>query len=227
MTFKVDWERWRLVRRTSERHERWIFSSCVNRPISNVITYFLLGTGVTPNHISIFTIFLGFLAFLSFIYGRFIFGGVLVQVASIVDGGDGEIARAKNLSSELGMIVDSLSDRLVEALLCAGVGYGVWRVKGSPYGLVFALVGLLGLFMDPYLAELVKARTGSPLHVATKLIEQKLRFSPADRGLRLFAVFVASILHYPEFGLLLVGATSLLYSTIKFAVWLKVSRAAQ
>lgn len=219
---KFDRERWKRVKKTSERHEGWMFSTRLNRPISNVITYLLLETNITPNQISASTILIGFLAFQSYIQGRFVLGGLLTQFSSIVDGVDGEIARAKGLSSELGMIVDSLSDRLVEAFICAGIGYSVWQREASPYGLVVAFVGLFGLFMDPYLAELVNARTGRPLHIGTRLIEEKLRFSPADRGMRLFIIFIASVLQYPEIGLLLVGSTSLLYATIKFIVWLKV-----
>lgn len=35
-------------------------------------------------------------------------------------------------------------------------------------------------------------------------------------------IFIASVLQYPEIGLLLVGSTSILYATIKFFVWLWV-----
>lgn len=219
---KFDRERWKQVRKTSERHENWTFSTRLNRPFSNVITYFLLETNITPNQISVSTIFIGLFALQSYIQGRFVLAGLLLQFSSIIDGVDGEIARAKNLSSKLGMIVDSLCDRLVEAFICAGIGYSVLQRYGSSYGLVVAMVGLFGLIMDPYLAELVRSRTGEPLHIGTKLIEEKLKFSPADRGMRLFIIFIASVLQYPEIGLLLVGSTSILYATIKFFVWLWV-----
>ena len=219
---KFDRERWKQVRKTSERHEHWAFSTRLNRPFSNIITYFLLETNITPNQISVSTIFIGFFSFLSYIQGRFVLGGLLLQISSIVDGVDGEIARAKKISSKLGMIVDSICDRLVEAFISAGIGFSVLQRYGPSYGYVVAMVGLFGLIMDPYLAELVRSRTGQPLHIGTKLIEEKLRFSPADRGMRLFIIFIASVLQYPEIGLLLVGSTSILYATIKFFVWLWV-----
>lgn len=74
---------------------------------------------------SISTIFLAIGAGLAYIYGNFIAGGILVQLVNIVDGVDGEIARIKHLGSPFGEILDSLSDRVVEIVLCLSIGYGV------------------------------------------------------------------------------------------------------
>lgn len=221
MKLKMDLERWRLIRRVSERHERWLFSTHVNRPLSNLITYLLLETRVTPNQVSLSTIPVALLSSLSYLYDRPIIGGLLLQLSSILDGVDGEIARASGVASPLGRVIDSLCDRVVEASVCLAIGYSSWFSSGSLLGFLYAVLGLIGLFIDPYLAELVKARTGRPLHETTRLIEARLRLSPADRGLRIFIIFLASLLHKPELGLLAVGLLSIAYTAVKFFYWLR------
>jgi len=37
----LDLEKWRHIRRVSERHERWLFSTYINRPVSILITSLL------------------------------------------------------------------------------------------------------------------------------------------------------------------------------------------
>jgi len=43
--------------------------------------------------------------------------GILVQLASIVDGVDGELARARNMASPVGAFLDSLLDRIADAFV--------------------------------------------------------------------------------------------------------------
>ncbi|RLG81734.1 MAG: CDP-alcohol phosphatidyltransferase family protein, partial [Thermoprotei archaeon] len=51
-------------------------------------------------------------------------GGILVEVASILDGIDGEIARLTKKSSRFGAFLDSVLDRFVDiAVLTAGSSY--------------------------------------------------------------------------------------------------------
>jgi CDP-L-myo-inositol myo-inositolphosphotransferase len=220
----MDLERWRLIRRVSERHERWLFSTHINRPLSNLITYLLLETSVTPNQVSLSTIPVAVVSSLSYLYGRPIIGGLLLQLSSILDGVDGEIARVRGIASPLGRVIDSLCDRVVEASVCLAIGYASSLLSASLIGFLYATLGLIGLFIDPYLAELVKARTGRPLHETTRLIEARLRFSPADRGLRIFIIFLTSLLHRPELGLLAVGLLSIVYAAVKFLYWLRMRK---
>ena len=216
-------EKWRHIRRVSERHERWLFSTYINRPVSNLITYLILDTPITPNQVSLSTIPIALLASLSYLLGRPILGGLLFHLSSILDGVDGEIARARGVSSPLGRIIDSLCDRVVEASICLAIGYASSLRYSSPIGFLYASLGLIGFFIDPYLAEVVKARIGRPLHEAVRMLEGRLRFSPADRGMRIFIVLIASLLGRPELGLLAVGLLSTIYTAIKFLYWLRTS----
>ena len=75
-------EKWRIIRERSEHHERWLVSTYLNRPFSNVITYFLMDVNVTPNQISAFTIIPSLLTFISYYLGNFVLGGILTQIVS-------------------------------------------------------------------------------------------------------------------------------------------------
>jgi len=221
---KLNWEKWRLLRERSEHHKRWLVSTYLNRPFSNVITYFLLDRDVTPNQISAFTSLFSLLVFLAYSTGNFILGGVLTQVTSIIDGVDGEVARAKNLCSEIGGVLDSIFDRFAEIMICTGIAIGVSAVRDAYTAWLFSAVGVIGFLIDAYIAELVKARTGRPLHGTVKRIEEKLRFSPSDRGMKLMIIFILSLLGLPEWGVLLVGLISIFYAVAKLYLWLADQR---
>jgi len=216
----LDSEKWKLIREKSEHHQRWLVSTYLNRPFSNVITYFLIDRNITPNQISAFTSLFSVFVFLSYVFGHFVLGGILTQIVSIIDGVDGEIARAKNLCSSIGGVLDSIFDRLAEILICIGVGLGVSTVKGTKSAWLFSLIGIIGFLIDTYIAELVKSRTGRSLHEAIERLEERLRFSPSDRGLKLLIICILSVLGLPEWGVLLAGLISIFYAVTKFSIWL-------
>lgn len=213
-------EKWRLIRERSEHHKRWVVSTYLNRPLSNVITYFLIDRDVTPSQISAFTSIFSLLVSLAYSMGNFVLGGVLTQITSIVDGVDGEIARAKNLCSEIGGVLDSIFDRFAEIMICIGVAVGVSTVRDAYTAWLFSAVGIIGFLIDTYIAELVKSRTGLSLHETVKRIEEKLRFSPSDRGMKLMIIFILSLFGLPEWGVLLAGLISIFYAVAKFSLWL-------
>ena len=92
-------------------------SQWLNRPISRRISRFLVRTEVTPDQITLFSFFL-------FLIGAgclaspqpfwWIIGGVIIQLTSILDGCDGEIARLKVRSSAQGAWLDTILDRYAD-----------------------------------------------------------------------------------------------------------------
>lgn len=107
-----------------------LVSRYLNRPLSRVATRLLLRFPTTPNAwtLLIFPIpIVAALILLQGTYRSFLLGLVLFQVFSILDGCDGEIARAKFLESERGRRLDDLFDVLSNVLLVAGLGTGLSR----------------------------------------------------------------------------------------------------
>jgi len=208
---------WDSLKRSHKHKETAFVSAYINSPCYHFITRFLIDKNVTPNQVSISTIFLAIGAAIAYIYGNFIAGGILIQLVNIVDGVDGEIARIKHLGSPFGEILDSLSDRVVEIVLCLAIGYGVWSARGSILGWVFSLVGIIGFLGGNYLTELVGARGRKEiLKKSWRELKRLIKFRLNHRSNQLFIVFVLSLLGRPELALLLVGIISILYSALRF-----------
>jgi hypothetical protein len=104
-----------------------IVSRYLNRPISRLVTRALLKFPITPTAwtlmILVFPI-AGALIMTRGDYWGFVIGTILYQIHSILDGCDGEIARAKNLPSERGRRIDNWCDHggTFLMVICLGIG---------------------------------------------------------------------------------------------------------
>lgn len=115
-----------------------LVSRFMNRPISRSITRRLLQHDVDPNAWTIWMLALPVAAFLLLVRGDYVgilFGAALFQLYSIVDGCDGEIARARYLESERGARIDDLCDLGGSVLFVVGLGLGLFRSRASAYAL--------------------------------------------------------------------------------------------
>jgi len=94
-------------------------SKIINRKISTRITSYILSRNlpVTPNQISLLSFLTAVAASLLYVARLPALAGVLVQTSSIIDGVDGELARARRISNPVGAFVDSILDRLADALI--------------------------------------------------------------------------------------------------------------
>ncbi|MFU8802719.1 MAG: CDP-alcohol phosphatidyltransferase family protein [Bradymonadaceae bacterium] len=112
-----------------------IVSRHINRHISLGISRRIAHTGITPNHISIFTFSLGILAAVIAAVGgywAFLIAGLIYQINSVVDGVDGELARVKYEFSLVGEWLDTLSDDFSDLFIYIGLGIGAWRTVDFP-----------------------------------------------------------------------------------------------
>jgi len=92
----------------------------INKRISIPLSLLFARLRVLPNAITIVNFFLGVLAIALIFSNRLIdqaAGGILVQLCSIIDGCDGEVARMTTRFSKLGGLLDTLSDQLLAVAL--------------------------------------------------------------------------------------------------------------
>jgi phosphatidylglycerophosphate synthase len=85
------------------------------RPIGYVLALVAKAIHVTPNQVTIFSIFVGVAGGHMFYYNDLtlnIYGMLLLMFAQALDGADGQLARMTNSQSQLGRILDGLSDNL-------------------------------------------------------------------------------------------------------------------
>ena len=115
-------------------------SRFLNRPISSRLTRLLVKF---PIHPSAFTMAIFVLPLVAGIflqrgdYLSVLLGAAIFQVFSILDGCDGEIARAKNLESKFGERLDNLCDFLGSLIYVLALGSGLHHFKE---GVVCALL---------------------------------------------------------------------------------------
>ncbi|ASJ05852.1 CDP-alcohol phosphatidyltransferase [Thermococcus pacificus] len=123
----------------------------LNRKISTEISALLVDK-VTPNQMTAFTFALGiFSALLTLV--SLPLAGILYQLSSILDGVDGEIARAQLRTSRLGGYIDSILDRYVDGTFLALLAYST---LSEPLWYLIALFALLGAVMVSYSTERFK-----------------------------------------------------------------------
>jgi phosphatidylglycerophosphate synthase len=139
-------ESW-LLRGSGKTRDGFV-SRYLNRPISRAVSRVLLKTSMRPNAwtwlITILSI-IGFLFLIRGDYLGFVIGAAMFNLHSILDGCDGEIARAKYLDSEKGPGIDAIGDLISLLLFAIGLGFGLFRGAQPPAvsNWVFLSEGLL------------------------------------------------------------------------------------
>lgn len=116
--------------RESGKPQDGLVSRYLNRPLSRGVTRLLLRFPTTPNGWTLLIFVIPIIAaavLLEGSYWSFVWGIFLFQVFSVLDGCDGELARAKFLESGYGRELDDLFDVLSSILLAIGVGFGLFR----------------------------------------------------------------------------------------------------
>jgi CDP-L-myo-inositol myo-inositolphosphotransferase len=104
-----------------------------NRPISRVVSFGLLTLGLSASHASILTLLTGLFGAAVACrpgYQGYVLAGILFQLASVLDGVDGEMARATLTESEAGARLDTIVDHVTYVAFFAGVTIG-WVRQGD------------------------------------------------------------------------------------------------
>ena len=114
-----------------------LVSRYLNRRISRLISRGLVRTRVTPSAWSVAIFILPILAAFAFLRGNytgFVVGCAIFQLYSILDGCDGEIARAKFMQTDFGRRLDSFLDLMGNLMLALCLGFGLakfWQREWS------------------------------------------------------------------------------------------------
>lgn len=181
-------------------HDGWI-SRKINRKLSTrIFTPILLrlSTKITPNIISLVSSAVGLVAGLFFFFRLPVVGGILIQIASILDGSDGEVARLKKLQSSFGNFFDAVLDRYADSFILFGMFYyslaspDIHQMLGSlrsPIVWLISAMAVVGNVMVSYT---------SAKSVADFKYRYRGRFIAAGRGrdLRLFVLFLGGLLAF-------------------------------
>lgn len=119
-----------------------IVSRHINRPISRAMTGVMLRHAwPRPWHATMIAAAIGLAMFAALLWGGepgLLVGAALFQLASIVDGVDGEMARATRRSSDAGAMMDSLTDAATNLGFIGGVSFNLYVSRAETAGLAGA-----------------------------------------------------------------------------------------
>jgi len=172
----------------------------LNRPVSRWLSRYLVRTSVTPNQISLISWMLscvaaGLMALSG--YPALAIGGALAQLASIIDGCDGEIARLKHSQSEFGGWFDAVLDRYADAALLFGLMWHEFAATGANLSILLGFAAIVGSFLNSYTADKYDG-----------LMAQRLQGTShfrLGRDVRVFVIFLGALLNLPLITLAIVA----------------------
>ena len=179
-------------------------SRYLNRPISTRITRFLVKTKVTPNQISFFSFLLCLISSVLFLkggYATLLAGAILAQIASIIDGCDGEIARLKYQSSAFGGWFDAVLDRYADAFLLFGLTCHIYFLNDNFLYIVIGFFALTGTFMNSYTADKYDA-------FMKKRLGPKDHYFRIGRDVRIAIIFLGALINQIFLILLIIGVVT-------------------
>ena len=176
-------------------------SRYLNRPISIRISKCLLKKSITPNQISLFSFIFSMVGALFFFFGGYVnllIGGILAQMASIIDGCDGEIARLKFQTSEFGGWYDAVLDRYADAFLLFGLTYYVYFLGENLLYLFIGFLAIIGAFMNSYTADKYDG-------LMKKNLTPGKHYFRIGRDVRIGIIFIGTLINQPSLILFIIA----------------------
>ena len=124
----------------------------------------LVGTGITPNHLTTLRLVTGALSCTALMVGDTYWnwwGGSLWLVSAFLDRADGELARIGNMSTPGGHIYDYIVDNAVNSLFFVAIGVGLRQSALGYYAIALGLLSGFSIYMSGYLSEALERRQGT------------------------------------------------------------------
>jgi phosphatidylglycerophosphate synthase len=176
------------------RAGRELVLELVFRPLSNVLVPVLRRLGISPPAVVLANAATGLVAAAVLARGELVAAAVLLQLKTLLDNTDGQLARATGRVTLVGRYLDTVADLVVNATVFAALGY----VTGRP---LLALAGFVALTLllaaDFNATKLYRHALGEPTEElpATGARAERILasiyaavFAPLDRALRALAV---------------------------------------
>lgn len=153
---------WGFVRATGKSGDG-IVSRSINRHISMRISAALLSfRWIRPGHATILTAIVAAAMFVAMLSGSFeglVLGAILFQMASIVDGVDGEIARATGRTSARGAMLDTITDGFTNVGFIVGLAVNL-TMRDVYLALEIGLIGSASLALGCTILAIQALRHG-------------------------------------------------------------------
>ncbi|RUM31819.1 MAG: CDP-alcohol phosphatidyltransferase [Aquifex sp.] len=156
----------------------------LNRKVSTRISPYLVDK-FTPNQLTVFTFLLGMLSAVVAFFSPAL-GGILLQISSMLDGLDGEIARAQIRTTKFGAWLDSVLDRYVDFAFLSALAF---YIKPSWAFMPWVFLALFGTIMVSYSTERYKGAYCEDAYAVIK----ELRYLLGKRDERIFLIMIFTL----------------------------------
>ena len=155
-----------------------------SRPIAGLLAY----TPVTPNQVSLLSLFIALGSLALFLNDHPLWAGAAVHASSIVDGVDGDLARRKRMATRFGGFLDALLDRYSDVAILGGLTYWSITFEGrlsSESTVIIGVLAIVGALMISY----SRARAEASLGFTFRGVAGNL----ASRDARLLIVVIGAV----------------------------------
>ena len=140
-------------------------SQHLNRPLSLRLSSLLADARISPDRITVaaFVLSLGGAALLALPgYLAGLAGGLVVQLSSVVDGCDGEVARLRQIASPRGGWLDTMLDRYADLAVVLAITFSYSSSHPGLLAWMGGVLSLSGYFMASYVTKEYALRHGKP-----------------------------------------------------------------
>lgn len=176
-----------LARSRKQRAVQETLCETVYRPLAHLVVVALLPLRVPPPVVATAAGATGIVASVELGQGRYVLAALLVQVKTVLDNADGQLARLSGRVTVFGRYLDSELDLVVNAALFAAVGWRTGHALAAAAGFV-ALTAVLGVnFNVERLYRLARGGEAPAMPEAHSRAERALRgvyllaYAPQDR----------------------------------------------
>jgi len=135
-------------------------SRVLNRRLSRPAARVLARTPVQPNAVTVAVLLFSLAAAATTAAGWHVAGGIGIQLASIADGIDGELARLKGAATRFGAAFDAITDRYADAAFIVAMAVFAWRFEGLPHPELPGMLALAGALTVSYSRARIEASLG-------------------------------------------------------------------
>lgn len=137
----------KLLLQTARKPQDGLVARLINRRVSLFLTRYMLYLNIHPVFQSLVTLAVGLLSVVFVGYGRQLLvpGGILFELASIIDGCDGENARLTYRITRTGRILDITGDAVTFVSFFSTLPLGLYRTYGEKTWLYLGAFTLLSM----------------------------------------------------------------------------------
>ncbi len=175
--------------RPGKGREDGFVSAYLNRLISIRISALLARTPITANQVTLLSFLTGIVGAVFFAVGGYfsmLLGGCLVQLSSIIDGCDGDIARLKETVSAKGGWLDTVLDRYADLAMAIAVTYAYAEAHPGNGPWLGGMMAVAAFVLASYVTKEFQIRFG--VSYPNDWLNRLKR-----RDLRIFLVFIGAL----------------------------------